>query len=162
MLNHVNFSHPYAYSDDTGNILRTGRVYGLKTLVFLLQLCMIVSLVGCGKQTNERESITATLHFYYEPTLERTTPNGMSTTELNSEHTTDAEYIKGIKRILDDVDEWDDDYTANRLEYYFNGDIKFSDSDFVYYFSYENNVIYYDHCFAKIADADMEYIKTII
>lgn len=133
-----------------------------KILVSMLALCMIVLFVGCGKQTNERESITATLHFYYEPTLERTTPNGMSTTELNSEHTTDAEYIKGIKRILDNISDWIDDDTVDRLAYYFNGDIKFSDSDFVYYFSYEYNVIYYDHYFAEIADEDMEYIKNII
>ncbi len=37
----------------------------------------------------------------------------------------------------------------------------FSDSEFVYYFSYEYSLIYYGSYFAGISDEDMQFIKDI-
>lgn len=133
-----------------------------KLCIFLFAMALLFSLAACGNQSDEYENIDATLHFYYEPALEGTTPNGMSTTELHGEYRKDAEYIKRVKNILENVDEWTDDNAVNRDQLCFNGDIKFSDSEFIYYFSYEDNLIYYDHYFAVIAEKDMEYIKKTI
>lgn len=64
-----------------------------------------------------------------------------------------------LKDIFDDVDEWTDDHTVDRLAYYFDGDFEISDTEHKYYFTYEYNVIYYDHYYAEIPAEDMQYIK---
>ena len=50
---------------------------------------------------------------------------------------------------------------VDRLAYYFDGDIQFADREHTYRFTYEYNVIYYDHYFAEIPEEDMQYIKSM-
>jgi len=47
------------------------------------------------------------------------------------------------------------------LAYYFDGAFELSDGEHSYYFTYEYNVIYYDHYFAEIPAEDMQYIKDL-
>ena len=49
----------------------------------------------------------------------------------------------------------------NRSEYYFDGEFKLSDSEFMYYFTYEYTVVYYDHYIGKITADEMQMIKDI-
>lgn len=111
---------------------------------------ILLMLAGCGG-----ENIHGTIKFYDEPTVEFAEPVGMSTTNLSDKQ------VEEIKKIISNVDGWTDDYDVDRVEFYFDGEIEFSDSDTVYYFSYERNVIYYDHCFGHITEEEMEYIKKI-
>lgn len=106
-------------------------------------------------------NISGTIKFYYEPTKEFTEPVGEGLLSLNN-HGESQEIIKELKAIITNVDEWVDDYTADRdMTFYFNGEIQFSDSDTVYYFSYEYRVIYYDHYYAEITEDEMQYIRHI-
>lgn len=93
-----------------------------------------------------------TIIFYSEPTEERTEPVSVETIQLSSEQ------IREIKNIIDGAKEWDDDYAVDREAYYYDGEIKLPDSEFIYYFTDEYNVIYYDHYFAEISHEYMEYI----
>lgn len=107
------------------------------------------------------DSISGTIKFYHEPTKEFAEPVGEGTLSLNN-HGEAQEVIKALKAIIANVDEWIDDYAADRdITFYFNGEIQFSDSDTVYYFSYENGVIYYDHYYAEITEEEMQYIRHI-
>ena len=107
------------------------------------------------------DSISGTIKFYHEPTKEFAEPVGEGTLSLNN-HGEAQEIIKALKAIIANVDEWIDDYAADRdITFYFNGEIQFSDSDTVYYFSYENGVIYYDHYYAEITEEEMQYIRHI-
>lgn len=107
------------------------------------------------------DSISGTIKFYHEPTKEFAEPVGEGTLSLNN-HGEAQEVIKALKAIIANVDEWIDDYAADRdITFYFSGEIQFSDSDTVYYFSYENGVIYYDHYYAEITEEAMQYIRHI-
>ena len=75
-----------------------------------------------------------------------------ATLELTDEH------IQKVKNILEGAKEWDDDYAVDREAYYFNGEIIFPDSEHIYYFTDEYNLIYYDHWFTEIHSEDMDYI----
>lgn len=101
------------------------------------------------------EDTAGTIKFYSETTKEFTEPVSTTSIELSKEQE------KEIKRILKNVKEWTDDHSVNRLAYYFDGEFTLSDSEFVYYFTYEYNVIYYDHYYAEIGTEEMEYIKSI-
>ena len=77
-------------------------------------------------------------------------------------HGETQEIVKELKAIITNVDEWIDDYAADRdTTFYFNGEIQFSDNGTVYYFSYEHKVIYYDHYYAEITEEEMQYIRHI-
>ena len=107
------------------------------------------------------DNISGTIKFYYEPTKEFTEPVGEGLLSLNN-HGESQEIIKELKAIITNVDEWVDDDTADRDIFYFNGEIEFSDSDTVYYFSYEHRIIYYDHYYGEISEEEMQYIKHIV
>lgn len=106
-------------------------------------------------------NISGTIKFYYEPAKEFTEPVGGGQLSLNN-HGKSQEIIKELKAIITNVDEWVDDDTADRDTFYFNGEIEFSDSDTVYYFSYEHRIIYYDHYYGEISEEEMQYIKHIV
>ncbi len=107
-------------------------------------------------------NISGTIKFYYEPTKEFTEPVGEGITSLSSNHGEAYKIIKELKTIIENVGEWIDDYAVNRDAFYFNGEIKFSDSDTVYYFSYEHRIIYYDHYYGEITEEEMQYIRHIV
>ena len=92
------------------------------------------------------------IKFYEEPTKEGREPEVAATIELTDEQ------IRTVKNILEGAKEWDDDYAVDREAYYFNGEITFPDSEYIYYFTDEYNLIYYDHWFAEIHQDDMELI----
>ncbi|MGM9522779.1 MAG: hypothetical protein ACI3VB_09940 [Oscillospiraceae bacterium] len=120
-----------------------------KCIAIILALTCVSCLAGCSPN----EYITGTIKFYSEPTKEFTDPVSVISIKLSNEQ------AKEIKTAINNVNEWTNDYTVNRLEYYFDGELNFSDSNTVYYFSYEYNLIYYDHYFAGIAAEEMQYIK---
>lgn len=101
-------------------------------------------------ESNEKRG---TIDFYSVPTRERTEPEIVASFALTKEQE------KEIKRIIKGVKEWTDDHSVDRLAYYFDGEIKLSDREYIYYFTYEYNVVYYDHYYAEISENDMEYIK---
>lgn len=109
---------------------------------------LLAALTGCVA-----EDITGTITFYSEATLEKNEPVSDTSFELSKEQ------VKAIKKIIKNVKDWTDDCVVNRLPLYFDGEIKFSDSEFVYYFSYDSRVIYYDHYFSVISDDEMQEIK---
>lgn len=101
-------------------------------------------------ESNEKRG---TIDFYSVPTRERTEPEIVASFALTKEQE------KEIKRIFDGIKEWTDDHSVDRLAYYYDGEIKLSDREFIYYFTYEYNVVYYDHYYAEISEDDMKYIK---
>ena len=66
-----------------------------------------------------------------------------------------------LGKILDSVDEWVDDRAVDRLAYDFDGAFWLYERDHVFYFTYEHNVICYDHYFSEIPAEDMQYIKDL-
>lgn len=123
-----------------------------KLMALLLALVCVLGLVGCS---NTSKDITGTIRFYSEATKEFTDPVSATSIELSKAQE------KELKRILKNVKQWVDDRLVNRLPYYFDGEFKLSDGEFVYYFTYEHDVIYYDHYFAKITTEEMQFIKSI-
>ena len=101
------------------------------------------------KDAYKKETV---IKFYEKPTKEGKEPEVAATIELTDEH------IQKVKNILEGAKEWDDDYAVDREAYYFNGEIIFPDSEHIYYFTDEYNLIYYDHWFAEIHSEDMDYI----
>ena len=94
-----------------------------------------------------------TIDFYSVSTREGTEPEIVVSFSLTKEQE------KEIKRIISSVKEWTNDHCVDRLAYCFDGEIRLSDREFTYYFTYEYNVVYYEHYFAEISENAMEYIK---
>ncbi len=107
------------------------------------------------------ESVIAALHIYDGPTREMTEPKGIRRMILDGSNPDEAEAIDKIKSIIDGIRFWTDDELVDRLAFYFDGDIVFSDREFVYYFSYDKQIVFYDRYFSTISKEDMEYIKSI-
>lgn len=121
-----------------------------KAAVIVLLLLMLPALFGCEAEKGEA---AGEIIFYTEPTREFTEPSGTRRVELTKSQ------AGRIKRAICGVDRWLDDRMVNRFQYNFNGEIRFFDSDTVFYFQYEYGVIYYDHYIGGISEADMAYIK---
>ena len=105
------------------------------------------------------DEVSGNITFYEEPVKEAQNGNGTITVSLSRD--LNEEQADKLKDILDDVDEWVDDDSVDRLAYYFDGVFELSDGEHSYYFTYEYNVIYYDHYFAEIPAEDMQYIKSL-
>ena len=126
----------------------------MKKLLLLLVATFCISLLtACSNTETESNEKCGTIDFYSVPTRERTEPEVVASFVLTKEQE------KEIKRIFDGVKEWTDDHSVDRLAYYYDGEVKLSDRAFTYYFTYEYNVVYYNHYFAEISEDDMEYIK---
>ena len=109
----------------------------------------------CTPKDENAGSGGGTISFYSEPTRENTEPAVVDCSSISKKQ------AKELRRIIDDVDEWIDDHSVDRLAYYFDGHIEFSGDKTLYYFTYEYNVIYYNHYFAEIPAEDMQVIKDI-
>ena len=118
--------------------------------LFIVAFSCAVSLIGCAG-----EEITGSVRFYSTPTRERTEPAVAVTVELSREQ------AKAVRRIIEGIDEWTNDSLVDRLGFYFDCEVKLSDSEHIYYIGYEQHVIYYDHYFSAISDEDIELIKDI-
>lgn len=100
-----------------------------------------------------------TISFYSAPIAEAPYVSASKTVRSSVQLT--AEQADRINRILDSVTMWNDDYIVNRIAFYFDGEFKLANNDYLYYFSDENNVIYYEHYYAKISEEDMQYILNV-
>ena len=118
-----------------------------KITALLLALIFVLSLPACSD-----DDTTGVATFYSDSTLERNEPTSSVDVELSEEQ------VKRIKRIIKSVRNPTDDAACDRLEFYFDCEIKFSDSEFVYYFSYKYQVVYYDHYFGGISEEDVKYL----
>ena len=106
-------------------------------------------------------NVIAALHIYDGPTLEKTEPKGIRRVILDGSDPDEVEAINEIKSIIDGIRFWTNDEMVDRLEFYFDGDIVFSDREFVYYFSFDKRTVFYDQYFSTISQKDMEYIRSI-
>ena len=97
--------------------------------------------------------------FYSDPVEEAQRSDTHASVRCSVEF--DEERANKVKEIIDGIDTWANDYLVDRLSFYFDGNIEFADREFVYYFAYEYNVIYYDHYFAEISAEEMQLIKDI-
>ena len=109
----------------------------------------------------EEEPVTVTLLFYEKPTREKTTPDIGRTITISGDRPGGTELINEIESFVDKFRFWNDDYLTDRVQFYFDGDITFSDRESVYYFSYEQRELYYDHYFVQITSKDVEYLKSL-
>ena len=105
------------------------------------------------------DEVAGNITFYEEPVKEAHYAADTVTVRLYRD--LNEEQADKLKDIIDDVDEWVDDHSVDRLAYYFDGDFQLSDREYTYYFTYEYNVIYYDHYFDEIPTEDMQYIKDL-
>ena len=105
------------------------------------------------------DEVAGNITFYEEPVKEAQNSGGTVTVRLSRD--LNEEQADKLKDIIDDVDEWVDDHSVDRLAYYFDGNFELSDREHSYYFTYEYNVIYYDHYYAEISAEDMQYIKDL-
>ena len=105
------------------------------------------------------DEFAGNITFYEEPVKEA--QNGTGTVTVRLSRDLNEEQADKLKDILDDVEEWVDDHAVNRSEYYFDGDFELSDREHKYYFTYEYDVIYYDHYIGKISAGDMQYIMDL-
>lgn len=125
-----------------------------RTLTLLLFLIGTLVIVGCSMIGNGSQ--TGTIRVYSQPTKEFTVPVSSTSIELTEQQ------IRKLKAIIRHTDDWIDDHAVDRLAYYFDGEFAFSDSEFIYYFTYEHNVIYYDHYFSEITSDEMQFIRDIV
>ena len=121
-----------------------------KLIALIFAIVCVFGFSACSS-----EDITGTIKFYTESTLERTEPVLANFVELSKDQ------IKEIQKVLNGVKSWTDDSVVDRLTYYFDGEFQLSDSGYLYYFSYEYNVIYYDHYFAVVTEEQMQSIKNM-
>ena len=113
--------------------------------------------VSTGKVEETEPPLTVTLLIYDKPTREKNVPEVRMTLYLDG--TDDA--ADQLKGIVDGIRFWQDDDLVDRTKFYFDGDMVFSDRVYIYYFSYEQRVIYYDHYFAQLSKSNAEYLKSL-
>lgn len=103
--------------------------------------CAIVRL---GQTVNQ-------IRFYNKPTLETETRRiALLTVPLESSE------IEKLQQIIKNAS-WIDDNDVKRKKYSFDGELVLDDN-ITYFFSDENNILYYNHYLAEISGEDMDYI----
>lgn len=127
-----------------------------KSAAFILSAALLLALAGCAGNTDKAAGAVT---FYSEPVWEKQLSDETITIGYRVELT--GEQADNIKAFLNNADEWYDDDMVNRLAFYFDGEFEFTDTEFVYYFTYEDNLIYFDHYFAYISAEGMQYIKDL-
>ena len=109
------------------------------------------------KEPDESNKVYGTAVFYDGPVKEAQASKRSITVGHSIELT--QEQADKLKAVVDNVNEWTDDHMVDRLAYWFDGHFELADREFEYYFTYQYNVIYYDHYFAEIPEEDMDYIR---
>ena len=123
----------------------------MKKWSVLLMIAVLVMLgVGCSR-SNEFGSI----EFYAEATKEGISPESVFHVVLSEE---DAGQLV---QIITGIENWTDDRLVDRIAFYFNGELKLVGNDTVYYFQYEDNIVYANMLFAQISEADMNFIRSL-
>lgn len=102
-----------------------------------------------------KSDTSGVIKFYAEATAESTDPISFILIHLSNEEENQ------IKTIIENINYWTDDNIVDREGFFFDGEIKFSGTDHIYYFSYDSLIIYYDHFFAEISEQDMRHIQEI-
>lgn len=105
------------------------------------------------------EDAAGCIRFYSKPIKEA--QNSSEAPDVSLSRELNEEQAARLNEILDNVKRWSDDYLLDRLAYYFDGEFELSGKEHTYYFTYEYNVIYFDHYIAEIPAEDMEYIKVL-
>ncbi len=120
-------------------------------------LLLVITIVGCENQNRKdgQDKQAGIIIFYKEPTLENTEPSSSVTHDIMKEQK------NKLTSIIKSVKKWTDDAVVDRLPFYFDGEFTFFGGETTYFFSYEYNVIYYDHYFAGISAEQMQYIKDL-
>ena len=103
----------------------------------------------------EEKGEAGIISYYSEPTLLHSEKNIIADLKLSGEQ------AESIMTMLDNITDWSDDNLTNHVEYSFNGEIRLSDSEKIYYFDYAHNVICYDHYYAKVSFEDMQYVSNL-
>ena len=124
-----------------------------KILLCILLFVFLIPIFSACKE--EGAAITGSVYYYTRPTLQFTAPESVTEVPLSKKQ------AKEIRKIIDNVDEWVDDHTVDRDEYYFNGEIHLFGEEFPYYFSDKNHVLYYDHYIGTVTEEEIEYILNI-
>lgn len=127
-------------------------------------LPLLLALSGCSKpakiepadppQPIEPAPGSGTVTFYSAPTPEFTRPASSESVDLTSDQ------AETLKNILDNVAEWIDDNTVNRLPFTFDGEFQLDGEETTYYFTYEHDIIYYGHCFGTVPPEDMRTVRS--
>ena len=111
-----------------------------KRLRILLSFLLLTALcAGCAPR-----ELSGSVRFYDAPTRENQPPAAQHEVTLTPEE------ARQLRAHLDSVDEWTDDRAVDRLAYFFDGEFTLSDSEWIYYFTDEYSVVYYDHYFAEV------------
>lgn len=116
-----------------------------KTIAFLLMIALLLPLAACGPKTPVRGEKAGMLTFYRDPTEEGKHPVSSFEVRLSS-----AE-CEEIRTMLDGA-EWIDDDPAAREKFLFDGELRFADSETVWYFGFDACVIYSDNRYAIVSD----------
>ena len=119
--------------------------------------CVVRVTEGSHKITVQ----TAVVRFYEGPTREKKPPVIENTVTYDSGNEGDIEVIEALKAIIDRIRYWENDDMADRVEFYFDGDINFSDRQFTYFFAFDKRTIYYDHYFGQMSRDDAEYLRSL-
>ncbi len=105
------------------------------------------------------EESAGCIRFYSEPIREA--QNSDETHEVRVSRELNEKQVAVLNGILDKVRRWSDDYLTDRVSFYFDGEFELVGKEHRYFFTYEYNVIYFDHYFFEISQEDMEYIKSL-
>lgn len=108
-----------------------------------------------GFPAGDPDEPAETITFYPAPIIDAQCFDGAKagTSAALSEEQADE-----LSRILGDAGGWTDDWIVDRAPFSFDGEFALAGGDFTYYFGDEHNVIYYDHYFTKISEAEMRSI----
>ena len=154
-----------AYAEGLAALLQKQFDYDPETFAYCLKYCLseeqrlqVLTVIDA----RDAIDMTATLRYYKNPTLEKKEPEIGNTVLLNAKDPADAEKIDGVKAILDKKSwMWTNDQMVDRVEFYFDGDITLSDREFVYYFSFGQKELYYDHYFTELLPKEVEYLQSL-
>ena len=154
-----------AYAEGLAAILQKQFDYDPEVFAYCLKYCLTEEQrlrVLVVIDTHNAIDMTVTLRYYEKPTLETKEPENSNTVLLNAKDPADAEKIDGVKAILDKKSwMWTNDQMVDRVQFYYDGDITLSDREFVYYFSFGQQVLYYDHYFTGLQPKEVEYLKSL-
>ena len=154
-----------AYAEGLAALLQKQFDYDPETFAYCLKYCLseeqrlrVLTVIDA----RDAIDMTVTLRYYEKPTLETKEPENSNTVLLNAKDPADAEKIDGVKAILDKKSwMWTNDQMVDRVQFYYDGDITLSDREFVYYFSFGQQVLYYDHYFTGLQPKEVEYLKSL-
>ena len=104
----------------------------------------------------EATLLRGSIEFYLESTKKGIDPVSVTLKELTNEQ------VRKVDSILENIEEWTDALSVDRTAYYFDGKVIFSTQELALFFSYEHDILYYDHYFAVVSGKEIHYIRDIM